>query len=160
MSCPYCNGRRVLHGFNEIPSWLKEEYSTQNELPVSEYPANSVRIVLWTCPTCHGDYQYRIRDCELDDDSCPFCRDKKVLPGYNSFKARHPEEMEEWDELGNYLLADSDSILSSYSKVIWWNCPKNHQYSMSPKKKLYYRMRGKEPCPYCKGRCRNHSHFF
>ena len=60
----------------------------------------------------------------------------------------------------NYLLAYPDSILSSYNKIIWWNCPKNHQYSMSLKKKLYYRMRGQEPCPYCKGRRRNLSHFF
>ena len=81
---------------------LMKEY----KLPVSEYPDNSVRIVLWTCPICHGDYQYRICDRELDDKSCPYCCDKKILPEYNSFKVRHPEEMEEWDELANFLLVD------------------------------------------------------
>lgn len=81
---------------------LMKEY----KLPVSEYPDNSVRIVLWTCPICHGDYQYRICDRELDDKPCPYCCDKKILPGYNSFKVRHPEEMEEWDELANFLLVD------------------------------------------------------
>ena len=162
-SCPFCRDKKVLPGFNSLadltPELVKEWSSDNPDLP-SEYLRSSRHKALWTCPTCHGDYQYRICDRELDDKSCPYCCDKKILPGYNSFKVRHPEEMEEWDELGNYLLADPDSILSSYNKIIWWNCPKNHQYSMSPKKKLYYRMRGQEPCPYCKGRRRNLSHFF
>lgn len=72
VSCPYCNGRRVLSGFNEIPSWLIKEYSLKNEVPISEYPVNSVHKVLWTCPTCHGDYLYRMCDREIGDDSCPY----------------------------------------------------------------------------------------
>lgn len=86
--------------------------------------------------------------------------EQKVIPGYNSFKAQHPEEMGEWDKLGNYLLADPDFIPSNYDKIIWWNCPKNHQYSMSPRKKLGFRARESEPCPYCRGMRRNLSYFF
>ena len=230
VSCPYCNGRRVLSGFNEIPSWLITEYSLKNEVPISEYPVNSVHKVLWTCPTCHGDYLYRICDREIGDDSCPYCRhkkilvgfnsladtdpdlakewssgnsdlpseymksswyralwtcptchgnyfyricdrevdddscpyccDKKILPGYNSFKVRHPEEMEEWDELANFLLVDPNYILSSYNKAVWWICSKGHKYSMSPNLKLYYRIRTQEPCPFCKGRRRKLRHFY
>lgn len=51
--------------------------------------------------------------------------------------------MEEWDELANYILADPDEILSSYNQKLWRNCPQGHKYDMSPKQKLYYRMKKK-----------------
>lgn len=95
-----CRGKKVLLGFNSLadltPELVKEWSSDNPDLP-SEYLRSSRHKALWTCPICHGDYQYRICDRELDDKSCPYCCDKKILPGYNSFKVRHPEEMEEWD---------------------------------------------------------------
>ena len=92
ISCPYCNGRRVLSGFNEIPSWLITEYSLKNEVPISEYPVNSVHKVLWTCPTCHGDYPYRICDREVGDDSCPYCCDKKSFLDTTHLKFAIPKK--------------------------------------------------------------------
>ncbi|MCB7127536.1 MAG: zinc-ribbon domain-containing protein [Lachnospiraceae bacterium] len=34
----------------------------------SEYTRSSPHKALWTCPTCHGDYLYRICDREVSDD--------------------------------------------------------------------------------------------
>ena len=162
-SCPYCRNLKVLPGFNSLPDIAPElvnEWSSENPDLPSEYLRSSRHKALWTCPICHGDYQYRICDRELDDKSCPYCCDKKILPGYNSFKVRHPEEMEEWDELANFLLVDPNYILSSYNKAVWWICSKGHKYSMSPNLKLYYRIRTQEPCPFCKGRRRKLRHFY
>lgn len=162
-SCPYCRNLKVLPGFNSLPDLAPElisEWSSENPDLPSEYLRSSRHKALWTCPICHGDYQYRICDRELDDKSCPYCCDKKILPGYNSFKVRHPEEMEEWDELANFLLVDPNYILSSYNKAVWWICSKGHKYSMSPNLKLYYRIRTQEPCPFCKGRRRKLRHFY
>ena len=148
-SCPYCRNLKVLPGFNSLPDLAPElvnEWSSENPDLPSEYTRSSTHRALWTCPSCHGDYFYRICDREVDDDSCPYCCDKKILPGYNSFKVRHPEEMEEWDELANFLLVDPNYILSSYNKAVWWICSKGHKYSMSPNLKLYYRIRTQEPC--------------
>lgn len=162
-SCPYCRNLKVLPGFNSLPDLAPElvnEWSSENPDLPSEYTRSSTHRALWTCPSCHGDYFYRICDREVDDDSCPYCCDKKILPGYNSFKVRHPEEMEEWDELANFLLVDPNYILSSYNKAVWWICSKGHKYSMSPNLKLYYRIRTQEPCPFCKGRRRKLRHFY
>lgn len=162
-SCPYCRNLKVLPGFNSLPDLAPElvnEWSSENPDLPSEYTRSSPHKALWTCPTCHGDYPYRICDREVGDDSCPYCCDKKILSGYNSFKVRHPEEMEEWDELANFLLADPNYILSSYTKAVWWICSKGHKYSMSPNLKLYYRIRKQEPCPFCKGHRRKLRHFY
>ena len=161
--CPYCNNIKLLPAFNDLrivyPE-LASEWSSANPDKPSEYLRTSPHKALWACPTCHGEYVARICDRFVNDCICPYCNEKKVLPGFNSFAAKHPDEMEEWDELANYLLADPDEILSSYNQKLWWNCPQGHKYDMSPKQKLYYRMRKMQPCPYCKGRRRKLHHFF
>jgi hypothetical protein len=45
-------------------------------------------------------------------------RETKVLPGVNSFEHNHPDLMEEWDRVNNYLLCDPDAILDNYSKNV------------------------------------------
>ena len=162
-ACPYCRNEKVLAGFNDlafVAPGLASEWSSANPDKPSEYLRTSPHTALWACPTCHGEYVARICDRFVNDCICPYCNEKKVLPGFNSFAAKHPDEMEEWDELANYLLADPDEILSSYNQKLWWNCTQGHKYDMSPKQKLYYRMRKMQPCPYCKGRRRKLHHFF
>ena len=162
-SCPYCRQKKVLAGFNDlasVDSELASEWSLANPDKPSEYLRTSPHKALWACPTCHGEYEACICDRFVNDCICPYCNEKKVLPGFNSFAVKHPDEMEEWDELANYLLADPNEILSSYNQKLWWNCPQGHKYDMSPKQKLYYRMRKMQPCPYCKGRRRKLHHFF
>jgi len=99
------------------------EYSLKNEVPISEYPVNSVHKVLWTCPTCHGDYLYRMCDREIGDDSCPYCRHKKILSGFNSFEDTDPDLAKEWS-------SDNPDLPSEYMKSSWyralWTCPTCH----------------------------------
>ena len=153
----------MLAGFNNLDVTKKElipEWSENNERPMSDFFDTSAYTALWKCPTCNGEYSARIRDRELGDDSCPYCTNKKVLPGYNSFLKRHPDLMEEWNWLNNYLLADPDQIGDNYSVPLWWNCPKcGEHYLCSPKKRLYYQKRHMESCTYCKGYRRKRRHF-
>ena len=37
---------------------------------------------------------------------------------------KHPEEMAEWDDLNNYLLADPDNISERHPQKVWWICSK------------------------------------
>ncbi|RGD63405.1 hypothetical protein DXA98_16755, partial [Lachnospiraceae bacterium OF09-6] len=75
---------------------LAEEWSENNESGPDEVRYNSRNTALWKCPTCYGEYSYIIGDRKTGDDACPYCSDRKILPGYNSFKVKHPDLMEEW----------------------------------------------------------------
>lgn len=161
-SCPYCNNKKVLPGFNSLadmkPELLAEWSSNNNEEPI-EFLATSSHLALWICPQCGGEYQYPIRDRKPGDDSCPYCNNKKVLPGFNSFKICYPELMKEWHFKANYLIAEPDHILASYNNNVWWKCSQcGYTYKMSPKKKLYYQKRHMKACPFCKGRRRKKHH--
>lgn len=162
--CPYCNDRQVLPRFNSL-AVRHPEIATlwveSNERPPSEILPSLKIFANWLCPVCHGEYKALVADMVSGIADCPYCNDRQVLLGFNSFKARHKDLMDEWDDLSNYLLADPDQIGDSCIIPVWWNCPhdQEHHYMMSPKQRLLFQKRQQEPCLYCKGRRRKKHHF-
>ena len=77
--------------------------------------------------------------------------DRLVLPGLNSFKAKHPDLMNEWDEVSNYLLTDADTVSDTSNNLAYWNCAEGHAYMMSYQRITMFDYRGITACPYCKG---------
>ncbi len=162
--CPICNRTQLIEDINSFAAvypGLVEMWSPSNERAANEIFYNSSLWLKWVCPICSGEYGAFIKDVIEADNPCPYCTDRRVRPGFNSFKVRHKDLMEEWDSLSNYLLADPDQIGDSCSIPVWWNCPNNkeHHYLMSPKQRLLFQKRQQEPCPYCKGRRRKKHHF-
>lgn len=156
--CPYCKGTKVLPGFNSldvVKPELAAEWSPNNQHEASEFLPTSHYPALWHCPRCNGEYVFRIADREVDDDTCPYCRNKKVLPGFNSFKVRHPDLMDtEWADIENtFIRVNPDQILDSYCGSVWWKCPIcNKKYMMSVKDRIMKKKRGHNPCTFCNGR--------
>ena len=122
---------------------------------------NTIHTALYSTINELAPYRARISDVVLGENSCPYCNDRMVLPGFNSFAAKHPNLLEEWDFVSNYLLADPDQISDTSAISLWWNCPhdSDHVYLMSPKQRLMFQKRHREPCPYCKGLRRKKRHF-
>ena len=159
-ACPYCKNDKVLPGFNSLQyknPELAEEWSANNELKANEVLPTSSSRVKWVCPTCRGEYYAAIRDRKVGDDACPYCKNDKVLPGFNSLKVRQPELVErEWCYPENILIGVyPDQILESYPGQAWWKCPTcKRKYLMSVKDRLMKQKRGHVACPQCRGRRR------
>lgn len=157
-ACPYCKNIRPLAGYNtlaDVKPELVSEWSPNNEDKPNEVIAASSLSALWICPTCGGEYSAAIRDRELNDDSCPYCKNKKVLPGYNTVLARHPKLIkEEWCYAENILLGvNPDNILESYQGKVWWKCSTcGTKYLMTVKDRLMKKKRGHVACQQCRGR--------
>jgi hypothetical protein len=163
-SCPYCNKGRALLGYNSLLDTdfeLSKEWSPSNERGPETYIKSTSTWVYWICPTCNGEYTRPINERELSDDSCPYCKGTKLLHGYNSFKVKHEDLMEEWDYTNNYLLCNSEYILDTYSYKVWWICKDcNYKYFMSPRLRIFYQHRNMISCPHCKGLRQKKIHFF
>ncbi len=163
-SCPFCHRDRALPGYNSLvdsDNDLAKEWGPSNERGPETYTKANKSWVYWLCPTCNGEYRYPINERESSDDSCPYCKGRKILPGVNSFKHNHPDLMEEWDIINNYLLCDADNILDICSDNVWWICKDcNHKYQMTPKQRIYFQKRHMKSCPHCKGLRQKKRHFF
>ena len=162
--CPYCSGQRVLPGFNSLREKCPDVaalWSPNNATSSDEILPGARTMMRWVCADCHGEYEARVAEMVSGEAVCPYCSGKRVLPGFNSFATKHPNLMEEWAWLPNYLLADADRIGDTSNIPVWSNCPHGteHIYVMSPNRRLMYQKRHREPCPYCKGRRRKKRHF-
>lgn len=79
------------------------------------------------------------------DDSCPYCKNRKLLRGFNDLATTYPELVAEWDRDRNGDLRP-DGIVSGSARRVWWRCGRGHAWQTS----AYNRTGGADRgCPYC-----------
>lgn len=74
--------------------------------------------------------------------NCPYCSNRRVLPGFNDLATKFPEIAREaygWNP---------STVFPSSDKKLDWICEKGHVWSMSPKHRSHQRC----GCHYCSGR--------
>lgn len=145
--CPYCAGKRIWPGFNDIATvnpLLASKWSLRNaDILPTQVGAGSETPVWWVCPKGH-DYlstpasQSRGRGCSV-------CAGKQVIPEVNSFAFAFPDIAEEWDSSKN-IGVEPTEITSKSEKKFWWKCSEGHSYETTPA----VRAMG-SGCPICSG---------
>lgn len=63
--CPYCSGRKVLAGYNDLatlyPALVKEwDYVKNSAITPDQFTAGSQKKVFWKCPICNNSWQASI----------------------------------------------------------------------------------------------------
>lgn len=121
--CPYCDDRELLPGFNSFqvrfPDAAKN-WSPKNLKSADEYLPHSNEKVIWDCSACHGEYIASVRSISHQTYSCPYCSDRKALPGFNTLAARYPDHAKRWSP-SNILCADL--VLAKSKQSGEWICP-------------------------------------
>lgn len=165
VDCPYCKGVRLNPETNSLkilhPN-IARRWSQNNLIDSNMVLPTSGNSYKWICDTCHGEYSYPVKDVVAGTDECPYCKGTKVLAGFNSFGDRHPDLLKEMDEIANYLLPYTEfDVLDTSTRKFWWTCQKDckHKYPMSPRTRLMFQKRNREPCLYCRGQRRKLNHF-
>lgn len=80
------------------------------------------------------------------DDSCPYCKNRKLLRGSNDLATAYPELVAEWDFERNGDLGP-DGVRFNATKQVWWRGSCGHEWRMSPRQ---WAVEGLG-CPYCSG---------
>ncbi|MBR4461579.1 MAG: hypothetical protein IKS51_03250 [Erysipelotrichaceae bacterium] len=74
--CPYCSGRRVLVGYNDLqtkyPDIAKEWDYDKNAFLPTEVTSKSMKRVWWVCPVCNNHYCSTVA-ARTSARSCPKC---------------------------------------------------------------------------------------
>lgn len=142
--CPYCSGKRVLQGVNDlatIDSHLVDEWDTEkNDISPVEVTAGSSKVVWWKDKYGHT-WQASIKN-RVNGSGCPYCSGNKVLRGFNDLATLYPEIAAEWSEKN--LSIRPTEVLPFSNKKVWWKCKKGHEW----KTLISDRTRG-SGCPYC-----------
>ena len=148
VGCPYCAGRKVLEGFNDLattnPDILSEWNYDKNTLNPSEVSFGSEKKVWWRCKHGH-EWQAMVGD-RVRGRGCPICSHRQILHGKNTIDATSPSIAKMWNYERNGDLKPSD-VVSGSGKLIWWKCENGHEWRAAP----YNIVKG-QGCPICSNR--------
>ena len=121
--CPYCSGRRVWPGYNDLFTTnpeLTQIWSTKNTIDPRTTKKGCNSKALWFCPKCGGEYSMSVKD-KTSGQGCPYCSNRRVLKGYNDLKTIYPKLEMEWDYKKNTPLKPED-VTTGSNKKVWWKC--------------------------------------
>lgn len=117
--CPYCKGKKVLAGFNDLLSLHPEIAQQAFGWDPSQYSIGSGKKLSWRCLQGHV-WDSTIATRVSQQTNCPVCSNKKVLVGYNDLATTHPELAElayGWDP---------KSLTAGSGKKVRWKCTAGH----------------------------------
>ena len=123
--------------------WHPQRNGTLKPEDVSPF---SNRKVWWMCKKGH-EWQAVINLRTSRNTRCPFCSNRKVLPGFNDLATTNPNLVSEWHPTLNGELKP-DAVTYGSRKKVWWICKEGHIWKAS-----IFSRAGKQGtgCPVCAG---------
>lgn len=147
--CPYCNGNKVLTGYNDLAKTNPEllpQYSSLNERPATMVRKDWRATAYWECPDCHYVYEKELRTKTSDNSDCPICSKRIAVEGWNSLQDEYPNLPFIWSEKNDKKPTEVTSQ-SSYKAV--WVCPTcKHEFKAEVRRVVA----GEIECPVCTGK--------
>lgn len=152
--CPVCTGRQALAGENDLATLYPDIAAQWDEekngvLHPNNVTAGSNRRVWWKCEKGHS-YRAMIAQRVQRGDGCPYCANRKVLPGFNDLATAAPLVAKQWHASLNGALTPEMVTAGSHKKA-WWRCSYGHVW-----KATIYSRAGVQQCgcPVCAGKTR------
>ena len=150
--CPYCAGRKVLPGFNDLET-LQPEIAAQWDkrkngcLKPSDVAVSSNRPAWWRCELGHS-YRATVSSRTQRKTGCPYCAGRNVLKGFNDLKTLCPGVAAQWHPSLNGALTP-EMVTPGSNKKVWWQCSMGHVW-----KSVIYPRTGAQQCgcPVCAGK--------
>ena len=129
--CPYCMGKKILKGYNDMASLrpeLLEEWNFSKNLIVSPYEISAFthKKVWWKCSICGHEWQATVLN-RSNGHGCPQCGNKKrgkakatPLTG-QSFADVCAMLLVDWDYEKNTEISPYN-VKPHSGKKVWWKC--------------------------------------
>lgn len=150
--CPVCTGRTIIPGENDLQSYdpelAKQWHPEKNgTLTPSRIAVTSNKKVWWRCDRGH-EWLSSAAVRTTKRSGCPYCANKKVLPGFNDLRTVQPLVAAQWHPTKNAPL-EPDMVLPGSAKRVWWRCTDGHEWRAA----IYSRTGAQKcGCPVCAGR--------
>ena len=162
--CPICANQKVLAGYNDLETYVKNNPEYQFILDSWDYEKNIInpsqvikcsnKKVYFKC--CNGNnhsYLMSVKQKHIYR-GCPICSGHRVLTGFNDLQTwvinnpKYQFILDEWDYKKNNLLPTE--ITPHSAKEIYFICNNGHSFSMELHKRTLNS--NFENCPICSNR--------
>ena len=149
-ACPYCVNRAVQVGMNDLtttyPDIAKEWHPLKNgPLKPTDVTYGCDKKVWWL-GSCGHEWKTQVYN-RTKGIGCPYCSNRRVLPGYNDLATTHPDLASQWNYEKNKELTP-EMVTAGSAKKVWWS---NYSCGHIFKQNINSRIMG-IGCPVCSGR--------
>jgi hypothetical protein len=149
--CPYCNGNKVLAGFNDLatryPHLVSEWHPTLNgDVLPTHVSHGSKQKIWWICKKEH-EWDMAINARTGSNQGCAYCSGKRILVGYNDLATMYPAVTAQWHPSKNSELTPY-TVVGKSGKRAWWLCDNGHEWEAI----IANRTVLGSTCPVCSGR--------
>ena len=135
-NCPICSNKKTVSGINDLktlaPDLAQEAYGWD---PSIVSPGSNTKKQ-WQCRLGHT-WMAQVYERAINKTGCPYCKNVKVLTGFNDLASRFPQMASEangWD---------ASKVLSGSMKKLGWICSEGHKWDVAPA----YRIKNNSGCP-------------
>jgi hypothetical protein len=140
-NCPVCAGQKAWPGFNDIATTHPELAKEAHGWDPQQVIAGSNKKLDWICSL--GHVWTAVGYSRISGSGCPYCKNQKLLIGFNDLKTTHPEiakEADGWDP--------QEFVFGSHKKMPW-KCKFGHSWLTSINERTG---RDETNCPICSNR--------
>lgn len=146
-NCPYCSGKKVLVGYNDLlttnPQLASEWNYEKNDLTPADVTEGSSKKIWWICKHGH-EWESKVASRKRGH-GCPYCAGLLCISGENDLETLFPKVAQEWNYEKNGDLSPSD-IKGGSNKRVWWKCRKcGNEWIATPNQRTGQRT----GCPHC-----------
>jgi hypothetical protein len=135
-SCPFCSGRRVLPGLNDLAT-THPDLANEALFDPTTVSQGSGRKVSWRC--VRGHEWVAVIAGRARGEGCPICSNRRILVGFNDLATTDPL-------LASEALFDATKVSSGSSRKHAWRCAEGHEWEAT----IASRAKG-GGCPFCSG---------
>lgn len=153
--CPYCCGKKVLIGFNDLgskfPHIAIDWHPIKNgDKTPAEYSYGSGKKVWWQGQSCGHEWNTSVAERTAKGLGCFYCSGRSILKGFNDLATTHPDIADDWHPTKNGS-STPQNVTAKSLKVFWW---KGKQCGHEWKNKISSRVKSNfdKACPYCTNR--------
>lgn len=126
IKCPYCSGKKILIGFNDLqttdPILASEwNYVKNNNLKPTMVSRQSNKKVWWID---QFEHEWEAVICNRTNGAgCPYCSGRLAITGINDLQTLRPDLMQEWNwDKNNKLGIYPNEVSVCSHKKAWWTC--------------------------------------
>lgn len=120
-NCPYCSGKKVLVGFNDLVTVCPDiaaEVSPRSPIKATEVTVGPSKELTWRCEKGH-EWNAAVK-FRTGGGNCPYCSNRRVLPGFNDLVAVNPELAA---QVSPNSPIKATGVTSGSRKELLWLCP-------------------------------------
>ena len=126
--CPFCTGKRVLAGFNDLATTNPEllpEWHPDNEKTPQEVTAGSHYRARWVCSKGH-EWEVKVQNRAKQGSGCAVCSGRVVSPGFNDLATLNPGLAAQWHPDNDKGPGD---VSPGSNHKVKWMCASGHEWA-------------------------------